>query len=64
MRKRLIVCTVTSGLGLVVALPIGDRFGLNPAEALIGCAVAGAVVGYVLSIFMDVFLGGTTELEN
>jgi hypothetical protein len=49
-----------------VAMPVGDRFGYGPVQSLIGCGAAGAFVGYVLSIFLDVFLpkGHASESES
>jgi hypothetical protein len=68
MRKRLLVAVVFAAAGLAVAVPLGDRFGFVPTQALIGCGAAGAFVGYVVSIFLDIFLTSThsteTETEN
>jgi hypothetical protein len=49
-----------------VALPLGDRFGFGPVQALLGCGAAGVALGYVISIFLDIFLTGshTGEIEN
>ena len=66
MRKRLLVAAVFSAAGLAVAIPLGDRFGFGHTQALIGCGAAGAFLGYVISIFLDIFLTPThtTETEN
>lgn len=66
MRKRLLVAAVFAAAGFAVALPIGDRFGFGMIQALIGCGAAGAFLGYVVSIFLDIFLATshTTESEN
>jgi hypothetical protein len=66
MRKRLLVAAVFTAAGLAIALPIGDRFGLGVAQALIGCGAAGAFIGYMVSIFLDIFLASnqSTEIEN
>jgi hypothetical protein len=56
MRKRLLVALVFAAAGLAVAMPIGDRFGYGPVQSLVGCGAAGAFIGYVVSIFLDVFL--------
>lgn len=68
MRKRLLVAAVFTAVGLAVAIPLGERFGLGTVQALIGCGAAGAFVGYVVSIFLDIFLTGShtneTETEN
>jgi hypothetical protein len=66
MRKRLLVAVVFAAAGLAVALPIGDRFGYGPVQSLLGCGAAGAFLGYVISIFLDIFLTNahTGEIEN
>ena len=66
MRKRLLVALVFAAVGLAVAVPLGDRFGLGAAQSLIGCGAAGAFVGYIVSIFLDIFLTNhhTPETEN
>lgn len=66
MRKRLLVALVFAAAGLAVAIPLGDRFGFGPIQSLIGGGAAGAFLGYVLSIFLDIFLtnGHTSEIEN
>lgn len=66
MRKRLLVAAVFAAAGLAVAVPLGDRFGYGPVQSLLGCGAAGAVVGYVISIFLDIFLTNshTSEIEN
>jgi uncharacterized membrane protein len=66
MRKRLLVAVVFAAAGLAVAFPIGDRFGYGPVQSLLGCGAAGAFLGYVISIFLDIFLTNahTGEIEN
>ncbi len=65
MRKRLLITMVFGMAGLATALPIGDRLGIGAPEAMIGGAVAGVLLGYVLSVFLDIFLNGSThEAEN
>ena len=66
MRKRLLVALVFAAAGLAVAVPVGDRFGYGLAQSLIGCGAAGAFLGYVISIFLDIFLTNshTSEIEN
>lgn len=63
MRKRLLVSSVFGALGLATALPLGDRLGLTALQALIAFSIAGVFIGYVLTIFLDIF-GNTTETEN
>jgi len=66
MRKRLLVAAVFTAAGLAVAIPIGDKFGFGTIQALVGCGAAGAFLGYVVSIFLDIFLttSHSTEIEN
>ena len=69
MRKRVLVASVFAAAGLAVAIPLGDRLGLGHMQALLGCGAVGAFLGYVVSIFLDIFLASshsteTTETEN
>jgi hypothetical protein len=66
MRKRLLVAAVFAAVGLAVAVPLGDRLGYGAVQALIACGAAGAFVGYVVSIFLDIFLTNShiSESEN
>ena len=68
MRKRLLVSTVCGALGLATAVPLGDRLGLGTVQAMIAFSAAGLFIGYVLTIFLDVFTSSTTdsttEIEN
>ena len=65
MRKRLLVSFVFGALGLATALPLGDRVGLTTIQAMIAFSAAGLFLGYVLTIFLDVFTTTTTtEPEN
>lgn len=65
MRKRLLVSFVFGALGLATALPLGDRIGLTTIQAMIVFSAAGLFIGYVLTIFLDVFTTTTTtEPEN
>ena len=65
MRKRLLVAVVFAAVGLAVALPLGDRFGYGAVQSLIGCGAAGAFIGYVVSIFLDIFVTHShAESEN
>ena len=61
MRKRLLVSFVFGALGLATALPLGDRLGLTPLESMIAFSIAGLFVGYVVTIFLDIFSNATTE---
>jgi uncharacterized membrane protein YjjB (DUF3815 family) len=67
MRKRLLVASVFAVAGLAVAIPLGDHFGYGTVQSLVGGAAGGAFLGYVVSIFLDIFLATTTatsEIEN
>jgi hypothetical protein len=66
MRKRLLVALVFSAAGLAVAIPLGSKLGFGPVQALIACGAAGAFLGYVISIFLDIFLTNShsSEIEH
>jgi hypothetical protein len=66
MRKRLLVAAVFMAAGLAVALPLGDWVGLSAVQSLIACGAGGAFLGYVVSIFLDIFLASShsTEIES
>jgi hypothetical protein len=61
MRTRLLACLAGGCLGAVTS-SIGANFGLSPAVALIGCSFLGVGLGYVASIFLDIFV--TTPEDN
>jgi len=64
MRKRLLVALVFAAAGLAVAVPLGDWLGYGLVKSFIGCGAVGAFLGYVISIFLDIFLTTTGEAEN
>jgi hypothetical protein len=64
VRKRLLVSFVFGLLGLVTALPLGDRLGLTTLQAMIAFSGAGMFLGYVVTIFLDIFATSTPETEN
>ena len=65
MRKRLLVSFVFGALGLAAGVPLGDRVGLSPIQAMIAFSMAGMFIGYVVTIFLDIFATtSTTETEN
>ena len=68
MRTRLIACLAGGLLGAVVASPVGGSLDLSPMVVWIGCPLAGVALGYVASIFVDVFAAGegdkTTSSES
>jgi hypothetical protein len=63
MRKRLLLSGTFAALGLAAAIPLADRLGIGSVRALIFFAAAGAFVGYLVSIFLDVFLSNSSEAE-
>lgn len=66
MRKRLILCLAFGVVGLAAGPVLGNLVGLSGAPALLGCAAAGGILGYLVSIFLDVFVAnaGTSEIEH
>lgn len=65
MRKRLLVCLVFGVTGLATAMPIGDQLGLSMVQALIGCSLAGILLGYLVSVLLDIFADNSgTETNN
>ena len=64
MRKRLLVSFVFGALGLATAMPLGDWLGLTTAQAMVVFSGAGLFVGYVITIFLDIFAHSTTETEH
>jgi hypothetical protein len=63
MRKRLLLSGTFAALGLAAAIPIADRLGIGAVTALIFCGAVGAFVGYLVSIFLDLFLSNSSEAE-
>jgi len=55
MRTRLLACLAGGCLGAVTS-SIGGSFGLSPTMALAGCSFLGIGLGYVASIFLDIFV--------
>ena len=66
MRTRLLACLAGCLLGAVAAFPINDKLGMNPSVALIACSMVGLGLGYVVSIFFDIFApsGEDEEAES
>ncbi len=64
MRKRLLVAAVFAAAGLAIALPLGDWVGLGTVQSLIACGACGAFLGYVVSIFLDIFLTSSHSAET
>jgi hypothetical protein len=64
MRKRLLVSVAFAAVGLAAALPMGDQLGLAAPVALIGFGLGGLIVGYALSMFLDIFLANPNDTTN
>jgi len=66
MRKRLLLCLAFAAVGLATGPVLGGLVGLSGAAALLGCAAVGGIIGYLVSIFLDVFVSnaGASEIEN
>jgi hypothetical protein len=64
VRKRLLVSFVFGALGLATAMPLGDWLGLTTMQAMVVFSGAGLFVGYVITIFLDIFAHSTTETEH
>jgi hypothetical protein len=61
MQTRLLASLAGGLLGLAVTSTINGSLGLPPSIAFTGCGLTGMAVGYVGSIFFDVFAGKTDE---
>ena len=61
MRTRLLACLAGGLVGVAVAFPVEQSFAISPTIALIGCAFLGAALGYVVSMFFDVFTAAEEE---
>jgi len=64
MRRRLLVCVTFGTFGLLAAIPISDRLGINLPLAFGASAIAGLVVGYVVSMLCDVFFGDVGDVGD
>jgi hypothetical protein len=63
VRTRLLACLAGGLLGVAVAFPVEQSLALSPIVALIGCPLLGAALGYVVSMFFDVFTASEEEDE-
>ncbi len=61
MRKRIVVCAICGGLGFWAGGWVGEHFEFSVIVARTGCALAGAVIGYVFSQMLDVMTQGDEE---
>ena len=61
LRTRLLACFAGGFLGVVVASPISQSLNVRLTLALIGCSLLGLTLGYVVSIFFDVFTAESEE---
>lgn len=65
MRNRLIVCAAFALVGCLLAVPVSNGFGVSMGFALACCSLACTVLGYVISVVVDVFfkdLGDESDL--
>jgi hypothetical protein len=49
---------------LAAALPVGEKLELSAPVALIGFGLGGLLIGYALSMFLDVFLANASDNTN
>ena len=63
MRKRLLLSAVVGAVGLAASYALADRFGISSTQAMIFGFAGGAFLGYLLGIFLDVFLASPSETE-
>jgi hypothetical protein len=64
MRKRLLVSVAFAAVGLAAALPVGEKLELSAPVALIGFGLGGLLIGYALSMFLDIFLANSNDSAN
>jgi hypothetical protein len=64
LRTRLLACVAGGSLGAVVASPISQSLNVSLTLALIGCSLLGVGLGYVVSIFFDVFTASSEEEQR
>lgn len=65
MRKRLLLSLAFGAVGLAAAPVVGELAGVSNVVALGIGGIAGAALGCVISIFVDVFVApGTAETEQ
>lgn len=63
MRKRLIASLAFAVVGLLAAVPVSTSFDVTLPVALIACGIAGTMIGYAISIVVDVMIGNTGQAE-
>jgi hypothetical protein len=63
MRKRLIVCIAGGLAGIVLAFPLNSSLELPRSVATVGCSLAGAVIGYLVSVLIEVFAADAKESD-
>ena len=64
MRKRLLLSLAFGAVGLAAAPVVGEMVGISSMLALTVGGTAGAVLGCVVSIFVDVFLTPSDTAES
>ena len=61
MQTRLFACLAGGLIGVVVAAPVSSRFEVGLTLSAIGCIAVGVAVGYVVSIFFDIFATSSSD---
>jgi membrane-bound metal-dependent hydrolase YbcI (DUF457 family) len=61
VRKRFIVSLAFGAVGLAAGIPVGSLLGLSNLQGVIACTAGGLFIGYLLSIFLDIFVTNTTN---
>ena len=63
MRMRLMASVAGGLVGILASFPIQAGLDLSPTLALVGCALAGVALGYVVSMLFHVFTTSSDDLE-
>jgi hypothetical protein len=58
------VCFGFGIVGLLAAVPLSSRLNIGLQWSFLACLMGGVAAGYLLSIFLDVFLGNLGEPEH
>ena len=64
MRKRLLLSLAFGAVGLAAAPVVADVAGISSMLALTVGGTSGAVLGCIVSIFVDVFVAPSNTAEN
>jgi hypothetical protein len=61
MRRRIISLVIGGLAGVCVSAPVNDYFKMAETFGILACAVAGIVLGCMVSMLMDVFVPHNTS---